>query len=82
MAIGRVFGDCVRDLSSGLGGRETCTWGNLNKDDDNEKVTLGKEEVADGKVVAQDGNCQSSDDAAPPLDLLFEDFLNIYSFHG
>ena len=62
-------------MSSGLAGRETCTWGNLNKDDDNEKVTLGKEEVADGKVVAQDGNCQSSDDAAPPLDLLFEDFF-------
>ena len=46
------------------------------------RVTLGKEGVADGKVVAQDGNCQSSDDAAPPLDLLFEDFLKIYSFHG
>ena len=56
--------------------------GGKDEDGDNEKVTLGKEEVADGKVVAQDGNCQSSDDAAPPLDLLFKDFLNIYSFHG
>ena len=44
-------------------------------DNDDDRVTLGKEEVADGKVVAQDGNCQSSDDAAPPLDLLFEDFF-------